>query len=99
MAQKIIRTGIQDNAVFISRSAALRLTRDLQKQLKENKKLSTAFQKDPRAVLAAAGLNEDIQREALNDSLKAGLSEACVVTCWHTCWFTDCFCTNNTFTL
>jgi stage V sporulation protein SpoVS len=65
----------------------------LQRKLKTDPKTAERFKKNPRRMLAAFGLNEDLQRELLGEmGLKTSTTlEWCVCTdCCNTCWCTGC---------
>jgi hypothetical protein len=65
----------------------------LRKDLKTNRKLAASFKRQPRLVLGALGLNEDVQNELLVEARQTASS--CWISCIKTCWFSDCVCTNG----
>lgn len=65
----------------------------VQRKVKADPKIARQFKNNPRSFLAAAGLNEDIQRELLSEmGMKATKAAAwCICSsCCKTCWCTAC---------
>jgi hypothetical protein len=73
----------------------------LQRHIKTDPNMAKQFKRDPRRTLGSFGLNEDVQRELLQDmGLKTRASlEWCICTgCCDTCWCTGCCITNINIT-
>jgi hypothetical protein len=63
----------------------------LKKNVKTDAEFAKTFKKNPRATLANMGMNEDVQRELLQDmDRKARLSICICTACCKTCWCTKC---------
>ena len=86
-------------ALFPSLDDVMAITTKLKKDMQTNKKLAAAFKNDPRSILAAAGLNEDVQTELLTEAGLASRAIGCWFSCWQSCWFTGCACTNGTIVI
>jgi hypothetical protein len=94
MPKNIESPKVTKGALFPGAQDVAKIVKNLQTQIQVDPKLAKNFKSNPRGVLGALGLNEDVQTELLRD---AGITAAlpCVFTkCIHTCWFTKCILTH-----
>jgi hypothetical protein len=95
MAAPGTRATVIKGVVYPSRAQVNQVVAQLKSQLAASPQQAEQFKKDPRSVLAAFGLNEDVQRELLQDMGTTAAASICVFTdCYHTCWFTKCYVTH-----
>jgi hypothetical protein len=74
-----------------SKDDALKVVARVRRDLKADPRLGKRFLKNPRGLLGAYGLNEDVQRELLRDAgVKDSVAICWFTDCFHTCYFTDC---------
>jgi len=84
-------TAVVKGVVAPSLADVKKVVTRLRKEVNTNPALAKKFKKDPRGVLSAFGLNEDVQNELLRDMGVTGNAAICWFTeCYHTCWFTKC---------
>lgn len=62
--------------------------KDLEERIKTDPNLARMLKKEPRTVLGAIGMPEDVQNEYLKAQGYAR-TLPCTWTCSWTCWFTD----------
>jgi hypothetical protein len=91
----IEHSGVVKGALFPGKADALKIAEKIQTDIRTNPTVAAHYKANPRATLAAYGLNTDLQNEFLHDAgTKAGAEEICIFTdCIHTCWFTKCYVT------
>jgi hypothetical protein len=88
-----IAFAVVDRGIVVPNAAAVSaVVNELRQRLRANPALMSQFQKDPRLVLGAFGLSEDVQTELIREArmILPDEPKQCTLTCWHTCWFTDC---------
>jgi hypothetical protein len=91
MAQPGENTSVVKGSLFAGHNDIKSIVANLQKTVKADPKIAAKFKSDPRGVLAALGLNEDLQRELLRDmGIQQPLGICWFTDCIHTCWCTKC---------
>jgi hypothetical protein len=96
------KTAVVKGILYPSDKDIKAIVASLQRKVKAHPELAKQFKKDPRRTLGAFGLNEDVQRELLQDT---GINtsvrlEWCVCTgCRKPCWCTACCMTDATFSI
>jgi len=91
-------TVVVKGVISPSKDDVKKVVERIQSEIKANPKFAQQFSQNPRATIAAFGLNEDVQHELIRDMGVSGAAALpCVFTeCIHTCWFTDCIITHIT---
>jgi hypothetical protein len=82
-------TKLVDGVLYPSLADVRKAVDRIQKEIKSHSKFSDELKANPRAVLGAFGISEDVQNELLSD-MALETHEDCYITCTTTCWFTRC---------
>jgi hypothetical protein len=101
MAQPRSKAAVVKGILYPSNKDIKSVVASLQRKVKTDRAMAKQFKKDPRRTLASFGLNEDVQRELLQEmGMKTSARLAfCVCTdCCKTCWCTDCCITDINIT-
>ena len=87
-------TKLVDGVLYPSLADVRQAVDRIQKEIKSHSKFSDELKANPRAVLGAFGISEDVQNELLSDMAIESHGVSCYITCLTTCWFTNCVITS-----